>query len=203
MISLLTKDPLLFILVVVVMLISVSIHEFCHAFVAFKLGDPTAKYLKRLTLDPRAHIDPMGAICLLLFGFGWGKPVPFNPINLKNPRRDSALIALAGPSANFLLAIFMALVIRIIGSSGLISSFLYLGVFYNLFLGFFNLIPFGPLDGFKIVLGFLPNNLAIQWVQVESLGLYILLFLVITGSTSHILNPLVGFSLRLLGLSSV
>jgi Zn-dependent protease len=203
MISLLSQDPLLFVLVVVVMIISVSIHEFSHAFTAYKLGDPTAKYLKRLTLDPRAHIDPVGAIFLLLFGFGWGKPVPFNPINLKNPKRDSALIALAGPFSNFVLATFMAVLIKILGLGGLVGGFLYLGVFYNLFLGFFNLLPFGPLDGFKIVFGFLPHNLAIQWAQMESFGLYILLFLVISRSIGQILNPVVGFALKMLGLSAV
>jgi Zn-dependent protease len=193
----------MFVLVVVVMLISVSVHEYCHALTAYKLGDPTAKYLKRLTLDPRAHIDPVGAVFLLLVGFGWGKPVPFNPINLKNPKRDSALIALAGPFSNFVLAVFMTILIKIFGSGGLVGGFLYLGVFYNLFLGFFNLLPFGPLDGFKIVLGFLPNSLAVQWIQVERFGLYILLLLVVTGFTSQILNPLVGFSLKLLGLGTV
>jgi Zn-dependent protease len=203
MIQLLAQDPLLFFLVVVVMIISVSIHEFSHALTADKLGDPTAKYLKRLTLDPRAHIDPVGGIFLLLFGFGWGKPVPFNPINLKNPRRDAALIALAGPFSNFVLATFMAVLIRVLGVGGLIGGFLYLGVFYNLLLGVFNLLPFGPLDGFKIVFGLLPHNLAIQWAQMEGFGLYILMFLVITRSTGQILDPLVDFALKLLGLGTV
>lgn len=203
MIGLLSQDPLLFFLVVIVMVISVSIHEFSHAYAADRLGDPTAKYLKRLTIDPRAHIDPIGAIFLILFGFGWGRPVPFNPVNLKNPKRDAAFIALAGPFSNFVLASFMALLVKIFGVGGLIGGFLYLGVFYNLFLGFFNLLPFGPLDGFKIVFGFLPHNLALQWAQMESVGLYILMFLVISRSTGQILDPLVGFSLKLLGLSSV
>jgi Zn-dependent protease len=203
MIGLLTQSPLLFVLLAVILVISLSFHEFSHAFVAFKLGDPTAKYQRRLTLDPRAHLDPLGVLFLVLFGFGWGKPVPFNPINLKNPRRDSALIALAGPFSNLLLATVIGLVLRFSGLGGLVGTFLYLTVFYNLILAFFNLLPFGPLDGFKIVFGFLPQNLAAQWLQMQNIGLYILLFLVITRSTSQILDPLVGFSLRLLGLSSI
>jgi Zn-dependent protease len=187
----------------VILIFSLSVHEFSHALTADKLGDPTAKHLRRLTLDPRAHLDPLGMLFLLLFGFGWGKPVPFNPINLKNPRRDSAIIALAGPFSNILLAITFSLLIKILGTGGLIGAFLYLAVFYNLILAFFNLLPFGPLDGFKVVFGFLPPNLAVQWIQMQNFGLYILLFLVVTRSTNQILDPLVSFSLRLLGLGSI
>lgn len=209
MISLLAQNPLIFLLLAVILVLSLSVHEFSHALAAFKLGDPTAKYQRRLTLDPRAHLDPIGTLFLLLFGFGWGKPVPFNPVNLKNPRRDSALIALAGPLSNFVMAVIAAMIVKIIGMLGLLSSsvgvftlgLLYLVVFYNLIIGFFNLLPFGPLDGFKIVFGFLPANLAVQWLQIQSFGLYILMFLVITRSTNKILDPLVGFALRLLGLN--
>lgn len=203
MLDLLTQNPVVFLLVTLVMVMSLSVHEFSHALAADRLGDPTARYLKRLTLNPKAHIDPIGGIFLLLFGFGWGRPVPINPINLKNPRRDSALIALAGPFSNLVIAAVLAVLLHILPFNQLLSFFLYQAVFLNLFFAFFNLLPFGPLDGFKIVAGFLPHQLAVQWEQMESLGLYILMFLVITHSTGKILSPLVGFSLQLLGLGAL
>ena len=218
MLSLLTQSPILFLILAVILILSLSVHEFSHALAAYKLGDPTAKYQNRLTIDPRVHLDPFGALFLLLFGFGWGKPVPFNPINLKNPKRDSALIALAGPASNLLIAVVSALIIKLVLMSGAMSGsssgsaiaggsiligVLYLAVLYNLMLGFFNMLPFGPLDGYKIVLGFLPNRLAVQWIQIQNIGLYILLFLLITRSTNKILDPLINFSLKLLGLSTL
>lgn len=199
MINLLFESPLTFILVALALILSLSIHEFAHAFIAYKLGDPTAKYLGRVTLDPRAHLDPIGTLLMLFAGFGWGKPVPFNPINLQNPKRDGALISIAGPVSNILLAIALAAVLHLIKMPLLLSGFLYLTMMFNLMLGFFNLIPVHPLDGFKVVYGLLPYNLAVQWLQMESAGLVILLIMVMTSSVGKILNPLVQFSLKLLG----
>ncbi len=201
MIGILFQSPMLFLLVALVMVISVCVHEYSHAFVSNKLGDPTAKLLGRLTLNPRAHLDPVGAIFLLFFGFGWGKPVPFNPINLKNPKRDAALISFAGPLSNFVLALAVGLVFHLVGANinSLVGMFLSLVVEFNLLMGFFNLLPFHPLDGFKVVYGLLPMNLAIEWMQTERFGIFILLFMVITQSTGMILTPLLNFSLKLLG----
>jgi len=193
-------NAFLFLFVASALVISISIHEFAHALVADKLGDPTAKYLGRLTLKPKAHLDPVGTLMLLIAGFGWGKPVPFNPENLKNPRRDSALISLAGPVSNFLLATALALVLKIFPFFTLLHLFLYFVILYNLLLGFFNLIPVHPLDGFKIVNGFLPYHLSMQWIQLAPYGVYILLALVFTNALNIILDPLLNFGLRVLGL---
>jgi Zn-dependent protease len=200
MLDIFAQSPLLGVLLIVALIVSLTFHEFSHAFVADKLGDPTAKDLGRLTLNPLAHLDPLGMLFLIVARFGWGKPVPFNPLNLRNPRRDAALISLAGPVSNFLFAVVASLAIRLVSVNSLFGAFLYLVVLYNLTLGIFNLIPIGPLDGNKIVYGFLPMNLAIQWQEIQRYGMFILLFLVLTNTTSYILSPLVGISMKLLGL---
>ena len=167
-----------------VLAIIISIHEASHAWAANKLGDPTAKYQGRITLNPIAHIDLIGTILIplvliivslqtgRLFLFGWAKPTPFNPWNLKHPRRDSALISFAGPASNFIVAAILGLIFRI-SNFELILPILSL----NLILGIFNLIPVPPLDGFKVVGGILPKELAYQWLQLERAGPILLLFL--------------------------
>jgi len=200
MLDILYTSPLSFLFTAVVLILSISIHEYSHALAADKLGDYTARNLGRLTINPKAHIDPIGGISMLLFGFGWGRPVPFNPFNLKNPRRDSAIIALAGPMSNLIIALILSLIIHVFSIGAVLNGFIYIAVFYNLLLAFFNLLPFGPLDGFKIVYGFLPNSLAVQWGEIEKYGLYILLFILVTGSTSKLITPLISFSLNILGL---
>lgn len=200
MLDIFTQNPQLGILLIVALVVSLTFHEFSHAFVANKLGDPTAKNMGRLTLNPLAHLDPLGTLFLIVARFGWGKPVPFNPLNLKNPRRDAALISLAGPMSNFILAISSSLLVRLLNIGGIFGAFLYLVVLYNLTLGIFNLIPVGPLDGNKIVYGFLPMNLAVQWQELQRYGMFILLFLVFTNTTSLVLSPLVDLSMKLLGL---
>jgi len=188
-------------LLAIALLFSLSFHEAAHAFVADKLGDPTAKMLGRLTLNPLAHLDPMGTLLLLFAGIGWGKPVPFNPTYLKNPKRDSALISFAGPFSNFLLATLFSLLIRFSGTSGFLGIFMYYMVFYNLLLGVFNLIPVHPLDGFKVVNGFLPENLSYQWLQIAPYGIWILLLLILTNTSGRFLNFFVTFGLNLLGVT--
>jgi len=200
LISLLLQQPLVFLLVVGALIISISIHEFAHAKVADILGDNTARLLGRVTLDPRAHLDPVGSLLLLFAGFGWGKPVPFNPINLQNPKRDSALIAFAGPMSNFLLAGALSILVRFTGSDSFMGAFLYFTIFYNIVLGVFNLLPIHPLDGFKVVGGFLPPNLYIQWMQFAPYGIYFLLFLVVTGATDVVISPLINYFLALFKL---
>ena len=209
MISILTENPVLFVLVFVSLVISLSIHEFAHAYAAMQLGDDTAKYLGRVTLDPRAHLDPIGTLMLIFAGFGWGRPVPFNPVNLKNPKRDSALIASAGPASNIVLAFLLSLVYRFSGGTSLFITmetgsialqFLSYLILYNLSLGIFNLIPVHPLDGFKVVRGFLPTSLVWQWDQIKQFGTVILIILIFTGATGFILNPILVVFLRILGL---
>jgi Zn-dependent protease len=198
-------DPIGFALLAVSLIICISIHEFSHAYVAHRLGDDTAKFLGRVTLNPAAHLDPIGTLTLLLVGFGWGKPVPFNPYNLKNPKRDSALIALAGPLSNFVLAVLFALVFHLVFGTvgGLFAKLVYMIVYYNLILGIFNLIPIHPLDGFKIVNGVLPYNLSIQWMQIAPYGVFILVAFLFTGVVRMILIPVISFFLIILGLPTL
>ena len=198
-IQLFFSSPLTALTLALVLIISLTIHEYAHAYVADKLGDPTAKYMGRLTFNPLAHLDPLGVLALLLVGFGWGKPVPFNPINLKNPRRDSALISFAGPLSNFIMAILLALLAHVLPLNTYLLGTLYLAVFYNLTLGFFNLIPVHPLDGFKVVTGILPLNLAWKWENLQSFGIYILLIMMVTGIIGALISPPVQISLKLLG----
>lgn len=199
MISILFSNPLVFFLVAGALVISISIHEFAHAYIADRLGDPTAKLLGRVTLNPKAHLDPMGTILLLIAGFGWGKPVPFDARNLSNPKRDAAIISFAGPLSNIILALLFSLVFRVVGGNGLVGIFLQLTVQYNLVLAIFNLIPVHPLDGFKVVNGFLPRELSYQWLQMAPYGMWILLFLIFAGVTDKIIGPLLGMGLAILG----
>ena len=199
-IELLFQNPILFFLIAAALVLSISVHEFSHALAANALGDSTAKDMGRLTLNPKAHLDPIGTLFLLFIGFGWGRPVPFNPGNLKNIKRDSAIISLAGPLSNFIMAVVFALIIRLVPGREILGLFLYMAILYNLMLGFFNLIPLGPLDGNKIVYGFLPNTFAVQWVEIQRYGTYLLLFLILFNFTEKILLPLVGISMNILGL---
>lgn len=191
--------------------ITISIHEFAHGYVADRLGDPTARLSGRLSLNPLAHYDLIGSTLLLLglFGFGpiigWAKPVPIDPYNFRNPRRDAGLTALAGPVSNLLLALLAALIIRFFPLFFL-NNFLVRLVGLNVGLAIFNLIPLGPLDGFKIVLGFLPANKAHEWEKSENIGLYLLLFLLFFPlpffSLSGLLSIINRFILNLLFGSS-
>ena len=200
--QLLFQSPILFILVFGALVVSLTIHEFAHAYIAHKLGDDTAKYLGRLTLNPLAHLDVFGTLLLVFAGFGWGKPVPVNPYNFANPRRDSALVSLAGPAVNFLLAIFLAILYNYLSFIPLLNIFLYMTITYNIILGTFNLIPINPLDGFKIVNGLLNERQSHQWLQTGQYGMYILLILVFTRSLNVILDPVLNFWLNLLNVTS-
>ena len=211
--GILQEDPRLFVILVVSLLISISIHEFSHAFIANKLGDPTAKNAGRISINPLAHLDPLGTLTLLFAGFGWGKAVPINYYNFKNPKRDAAIVSFAGPGSNFALAILLTLTVKafdvFFGSNPLallpslivlLSKFLYPIILYNIVLGVFNLIPVEPLDGFKIVNGLLPPRLAVQWVRLAPYGLYILIILLITGTTSKIIYPFVNLFINIANL---
>ncbi|KKS20906.1 MAG: Peptidase M50 [candidate division WWE3 bacterium GW2011_GWC1_41_7] len=200
-IQLLTQNPAAFVLLAISLIICISIHEFAHAYSSFKLGDPTAKSLGRVTLNPLAHLDPVGTLLLLIAGFGWGKPVPFDPSYLKNPKRDAALISLAGPMSNFLLAIVLTIILKAFGSLGALNTLVFMVIYFNLILGFFNLIPIHPLDGFKVVNGLLPDNLSVQWIQMAPYGIFILLFLILTNTTSRLLGSFIGIALNILGLN--
>lgn len=175
----------------VVLLFSVIIHEVSHGFVAYRLGDTTAKDAGRLTLNPISHLDPFGSVilplALFIFRspvlFGWAKPVPFNPYNLKNPKKDSGLIALAGPGSNLLVAFVFGLLLWL--AAPIISAplvvFLSIVVKINIVLAVFNLVPIPPLDGSKILFSFLPRKYEHYYTSVEPYGMYILLFFLFFG----------------------
>jgi len=181
---------------------AITVHEVAHGWVAKKYGDNTASILGRLTLNPVKHIDLLGTIVipglLLLsftgFIFGWAKPVPVDPRNFKNPKTDMAIVALAGPVSNFLMAIAWALIARlgvIIELEAISLPLIYMGIAgisINLVLGLINLIPIPPLDGSRIVTGLLPNKLAYQYNRFERFGFIFLLFLLWSGGLGYLLG---------------
>ncbi len=195
-------NPLSFIFGIVALILAIDIHEFSHAWMAEHLGDPTPRLQGRLTLNPLAHLDPVGTILLILVHFGWGKPVQFDPYNLRNPRRDGAMISLAGPISNILLATICSLIIRLPIPS-LVASFIAELLLFNVVLAIFNLVPIHPLDGFKIVEGLLPEDQAAEWHQLERYGIVFLLILLLpifSGGAliSQIIAPPIDFILRFL-----
>lgn len=203
MLSTLFSSPLLFLLWALALVLTISIHEYAHAVAADRLGDPTPRADGRLTLNPRAHLDPLGTLALLFLGFGWGRPVVFDPYNLRNPRRDSALIALAGPVSNILFAIILSLLANF-SSPGLLSTIYDLLIMLNITLAIFNLVPVFPLDGEKILKGFVSHDFAREYDSVmRQYGtlILILMLLPIAGGTSPIsalISPIISWISHLL-----
>ena len=183
--------------------IAITIHEFSHALAADRLGDPTPRLQKRLTLNPLAHLDPIGTLMLVLFRFGWGKPVMFDPFNLKNPRRDAMLIGLAGPASNLISASAAALVMRLMGPMSLMGLMLTPFIVISVVLAVFNLVPVHPLDGGKIIAGLLPREMAKEFEAVmRTWGTMILIFLIFpwggTSAVFYLIGPVVSLLLGLL-----
>jgi Zn-dependent protease len=172
------------------------------------LGDPTPRLQGRLKLNPLVHIDNIGMLFILFFGFGWGKPVEFDPFNLKDPRKDAAFISIAGPSSNFILAIILALMLKLfivlqLNFMIIIGSLIFVPMIQmNLLLGVFNLLPIHPMDGFKIVEGILSEEKAREWASLQRFGMIFLIMLIIPigGSSmlSGILMPTVSLLFNLL-----
>lgn len=181
--------------ILVIIFLILPFHEFAHAIVAYKMGDPTPKYEKRLTINPLASVDPIGSLALILFGFGWAKPVGVNPRNFKNPKRDMAIVALAGPLANLLAALVGAIfyiALMLTSSTSLLVGFLtiffssYISI--NIILAVFNLIPFPPLDGSRIVAAFLTNKAAYQYYRYQRYFYMIFFVLMFSGALTTPLN---------------
>jgi Zn-dependent protease len=210
MLSLLFDNPLIFVIWLAAILIALSAHEFSHALAGTLMGDDTAKRQGRLTLNPLSHVDPFGLFTLVAIGFGWGKPVPFNPYNLRNQRWGPVIVALAGPAMNLAIALVMGIILRVLvfrlGEGNLLIEFLFLSVYLNLSLLLFNLIPIPPLDGSKLLFAFLDGPSGArkrEWLErrgpwlllalilgdnILNLGIFSTLFGVIT----HFISFVVG-----------
>ncbi len=183
------------------LLLALTIHEFSHGLAAYLLGDPTPKAAGRLTLNPLRHLDPLGTLVLFITqAIGWAKPVPINPNYFKNPWRDMAIVSIAGPASNLILAIILGIVFNIFYkffSPGPLTlpliKMAYLGVKLNIGLAIFNLLPIPPLDGSKILAKFLPWSLRGQYLRSEMIGFLVILFLSFTGILGKFLYPLLTF----------
>lgn len=208
MINLLSENPAIFLIYLLALFLTITIHEFAHAWMADYLGDPTPRLMGRVNLNPRSHIDLTGLLFLFFFGFGWGKPVEYDPYNLKNPRKDSGLIALTGPFSNIILAIILSIILRlfIFFELNFLKSIGYLFfiplIQLNIFLGIFNLLPIYPLDGFSIVGSILSKEKAQEWYSLKKYGwIFLILIIMPFGSSSMLdiyLKPIANFLIKIL-----
>ncbi|MEN6508938.1 MAG: site-2 protease family protein [Smithella sp.] len=192
LIRLLLSDPAAFMMLAVLLLYSVIFHEVAHGWVAYKMGDETAKWLGRLTLNPIKHIDPIGSLMLLVIGFGWAKPVPINLENIPAAQRRKGLILVsaAGVTANIIIAFCALLVWRLMSPApdSMMYQVLYLLAYINILLAAFNLIPIPPLDGSKILMGFTPESFNRVLYQIEPFGFFVVLGLLLTGVLTPVIN---------------
>lgn len=194
------------------LLLALTLHEVAHGYVAYRLGDPTAKALGRLSLNPIKHLDPIGTIAFFFIKFGWAKPVPVNPKYFKDPKRDMLWVALAGPATNLVLAVASAALAKglwfvaaqlpystaaeafLVPLNGMLIA----SVWINLVLCIFNFLPIPPLDGSRILMGLLPNKIAASFAKIERYGFIIVLVLAFTGVLGKVIIPVISFANGLL-----
>ena len=191
LLNLLIKNPLGFFIIALPLLYAVIFHELAHGWVAYRMGDPTAKFMGRLTINPLKHLDPMGTLMLFLFGFGWAKPVPVNLNYLRDRRLGMILVSAAGVVTNMLLAFFALFLYRLLSPepTGIAAQLLYYFARINIILAAFNLIPLPPLDGSKILMGFAPQSVQKSLAGLERYGLLIIIALLYLG----VLDPIIRF----------
>ena len=194
------------------LLLALTLHEYAHGYVAYRLGDPTARDAGRLTLNPLSHLDPIGTIAFFFIKFGWAKPVPVNPMYFKNPRQDMLWVALAGPVTNLVLAITRAVLLKALISTATVIPYstmleailvplynmLVASVWINLVLCIFNFLPIPPLDGGRILTGLLPEDLARTYASFERYGFIVILILAFSGVLGTIIFPVIRFANNLL-----
>ncbi|MDX9835186.1 MAG: site-2 protease family protein [Desulfobulbus sp.] len=188
------------------LLFALTVHELAHGWVAFRLGDPTAKMAGRLTMNPLKHLDPLGVLAFVIMRIGWAKPVPVDPRYFRNPQKDMLLVALAGPGSNVVLAIVSALLARLLVTFPVLPLFilqplvgmLVASVWINIMLAVFNIIPIPPLDGSKVLMGVLSPDMARSYARLEPFGFFILLALFYTGVIGWVILPIIRFSNNLL-----
>jgi len=191
LLSLLVNNPTAFILIAIPLMYAIIFHELAHGYVAYRMGDPTAKHLGRLSLNPLKHLDPLGTLMLFLVGFGWAKPVPVNFGNIRNYRSGMILVSSAGIIVNMILAFLALLLYSLLNppQSSMVGLMLFFFAKINIILAAFNLIPIPPLDGSKILLGFSPSGVQEMMLRLERFGFLIVIALLYFG----ILDPVIDF----------
>ncbi len=191
---------------IVALVFSIILHEVAHGYAAYRLGDPTARDAKRLTLNPLAHIDLMGSVLLPLFLvlvnspilLGWAKPVPFNPGYFRDVKKGIMIVGIVGPATNLVLSAITAIALRTFNPGGIIQLFLLHACIINMILAVFNLIPIPPLDGSRVAIGFMPTHLVPAYLRLERYGFLIIFALLYIGALDYILWPIASLLLRLL-----